>query len=277
MPPHDAQVRSVTVGSIPAEWVTVGAADVDLSAPILVHLHGGGYTIGSLETARPMAALLTAATGLPVLTVGYRLAPEHPYPAAVDDVVTLVSALIQRGVSPDNIVLCGESAGGGLVVAALLALRECGLPRVAGGVCLSPWFDLTLSSPSIERNAGHDPQAQPFVLKATAQQYLAGADPRTPLASPLFADLAGLPPLMIQAGAAEVLADDAVRLAQAAHDAGVDVECTIWPGMIHVWHSFAPRLPEAVSALDAVNDWLQWLLADTLDGARSDVDLGGHE
>jgi acetyl esterase/lipase len=153
-------------------------------------------------------------------------------------------------------VLCGDSAGGGLTVAGLVAVRDRGLPQPAAGVCLSPWVDLTLTAASIDANADRDPQVGREFLERAAQHYLAGHDPRDPLASPVFADLGGLPPLLIHVGGDEALLDDAHRLAEAADRADVDVTLECWEGMIHVWHGFGPRMPEAGAALASIADWL---------------------
>jgi acetyl esterase/lipase len=200
---------------------------------------------------------LAVATAARVLSVDYRLAPEHPFPAAVHDATGAYSWLLDQGVDPATVALGGDSAGGGLTVAALLAAKERGLPMPAAAVCISPWVDLTLSSPSVDRNAATDPEVTRTQLARWADLYLAGADPKDPLASPVFGDHAGLPPLLIHAGTAEAIEDDAVHLAVAAREAGVPVTLELYEDMIHVWHAFAPGLPEATATIERLAGWLQ--------------------
>jgi acetyl esterase/lipase len=222
----------------------------------ILHLHGGGYTIGSLATIRPLASHMARAAGAKVLTVAYRLAPEHPHPGALDDAVSAYEWLLKQGWPPERLALAGDSAGGGLAVAALVALRRRGLPQPAAGVFLSPWTDLALTGASWGTNEGKDPLVTRWLLADMAERYLAGADPRLPTASPLYADLAGLPPLLIQVGTAEVLLDDSVALARAARAAGVAVTLECWSDMIHVWQAFAPVLDEANAAITRIGAWL---------------------
>jgi acetyl esterase/lipase len=246
---------AVDAGGVRAEWVD--PPSVAAPAPVWLYFHGGGYGMGSINTIRPLVSQLAVATSARVLSVDYRLAPEHPCPAAVDDAVTAYRWLLDHGTPPATVAFGGDSAGGGLTVAALVAAKAQGLPMPAAGVCISPWVDMTLSSPSLERNAPTDPEVAPDMLIQWAEFYLAGADPRDPLASPIFADLQGLPPLLIQAGTAEALEDDAVALAVAAQEAGVAVTLELYQDMIHVWHAFAPRLPEANATIERVAAWLQ--------------------
>lgn len=246
---------AVDAGGVPAEWVD--PPGVAAAAPTLLYFHGGGYGMGSLNTIRALVSQLAVATSARVLSVGYRLAPEHPWPAAIDDAVAAYGSLLQSGVEPSSVAFGGDSAGGGLTVAALLAARERGLPMPAAGVCISPWADLTLSSPSLDRNEATDPEVNRATLVRWAELYLGGADPKNPLVSPVFGDLRGLPPLLIQAGTAEAIEDDAVRLAMAAQAAGVAVTLELYEDMIHVWHAFAPRLPEATATIERLAAWLQ--------------------
>lgn len=234
-----------------------GASEQDL----ILYLHGGGYAIGSSLTHRDLGWRLSAVSGARVLLLDYRLAPEQPYPAAVQDVLAAYRWLLGHGVGPARLVLAGDSAGGGLAVAALVALRDAGgkLPETA--VCLSPWVDLTLSGASLLTNAGADPTLSPAHLRQYAALYLRDTDPATPLASPLFADLAGLPPLFIQAGAAEILLDDARRLAERAEAAGVAVTLDVWPAMFHGWQGFAGVMPEAQAALARIGAFVRERLA----------------
>ncbi|HEX8732564.1 MAG TPA: alpha/beta hydrolase, partial [Ktedonobacterales bacterium] len=184
------------------------------------------------------------------LWLDYRLAPECPFPAAVDDALAGYRWLLEQGVAPQRIVFAGDSAGGGLALATMLAAREAGLPLPAGATLLSPWTDLTGESSSAKSRAAVDPMVRGAGIAAGGRAYLAGADPRTPLASPLFADLHGLPPLLVHVGDAETLLDDSRSLAQRARDAGVEVTLHIWPGMFHVFPIFPALLPEARAAAD---------------------------
>jgi acetyl esterase/lipase len=253
--------ESVTINGLPAEWTRAslsGGAAAPTDAAIL-HFHGGGYVIGSPLTTRTVTAGLARHTGLPVLAPDYRLAPEHPFPAAVDDTVTAYQALLAQGFAPNRVIVSGDSAGGGLAMALLLCLRDRGLPLPAGAVGISPLLDLTLSSPSIDANEAKDPQVtRAFLELVTVANYLpADADPKAPLASPLFADLAGLPPLLVHVGGDESLLDDSVRFGEAADSAGVDCTVEVWEAMVHVWHQFSPRLPEAEAAHASIAAWVR--------------------
>jgi acetyl esterase/lipase len=222
-----------------------------------MHLHGGGYVLGSCNTHRALGTWLARAARTRVLMFDYRLAPEYPHPAAVEDAVRAYRWLLdEENLDPTGVAISGDSAGGGLTVATLVALRDRDVPLPGAGVAISPWSDLTLSGDSVDANADGDPQVTRWMLEEMAHQYLAGADPRTPLASPRYADLAGLPPLLIHVGAAERLLDDARSLAEAAAGAGVNVTLEAWPEMIHIWHAFAPLLPEALEGIDRIAAWL---------------------
>jgi acetyl esterase/lipase len=198
-----------------------------------------------------MATILSACLGGRVLTPDYRLAPEHPFPAAILDGVAVYEDLIEDGTAPGAIAFGGDSAGGGLVLAILLAIRERGLPLPSAAVCVSPWVDLTTSGLD-----ALDPQVTSGRLEEMAGWYIGSADPGDPLASPLRADLTGLPPLLIQVGGSERLALDGERLAEVARKGGVEVSFESWADMIHVWHAFAPRLEEGTSALRMIARWL---------------------
>ncbi len=227
---------------------------------IVQYLHGG-YAMCSLDSHRRLAGHLALATGVPVLLVGYRLAPEHLFPAAVDDSVAVYRELLRRGVPPGAIAVAGESAGGGLALATLVAVREGGLPLPSAAALMSPWIDLTVSGASILGNAGSDPFVQGEGLRVLADQVLGGADPRQPLASPLFADLARLPDLLVQVTADEVLLDDARRLTAAARAAGVRVIEEVVAGVAHAFQLAAGRLPEADAALARLGEFLRTRLA----------------
>jgi epsilon-lactone hydrolase len=225
---------------------------------VVLYLHGGGYVIGSPRSHRHLAAAIATAGQAAALLLDYRLAPEHPYPAAVDDAAAAYRWLLDQGIAPGQIVIAGDSAGGGLTVAALLALRDARLPQPAGGVCISPWVDLTCSGASYRTKAGADPIVQRTGVEEMARAYLGAAAPRTPLASPLFADLRGLPPpLLIHVGSDEVLLDDSTQLADRARAAGVDATLEVWDRMIHVWHWFLPMLDEAQDAVDGIGRFIR--------------------
>jgi acetyl esterase/lipase len=257
-PPEGTTATPVDAGGVPAEWVTLPSAD---PTRVVLYLHGGGYTSGSPNTHRRFVALLGRACGARVLNIDYRLAPEHPHPAAVEDAVAAYRWLVGQGADPDHIALAGDSAGGGLAAAALVALRDAGDPLPAAAALISPWVDLELTGASMTTRAAVDPMCSAESLKPSADMYLAGQDARTPLASPVYADLSGLPALLIHVGDAEVLLDDAVRLAANARAARVEVTLHVVPEMIHVWHVFAGLLPEAETALDDLAAWLRARLA----------------
>jgi epsilon-lactone hydrolase len=253
--PPDTAIDVVTAGGRPAEWIRPAGAR---RGAALVYLHGGGYVIGSARSHRHLAEAIARASGVPCLFPEYRLAPEHPFPAAVEDAVAAYRWLIEaRRIAPDRIALAGDSAGGGLTAAALIAIRDAGLPLPAAGVCISPWTDLTCSAGSYASLAERDPIVELPRITEMARLYLAGADPRTPLASPLHADLRGLPPLLIHVGSEEVLLDDAAGLADRARAAGADVTLAVREQMIHVWHWFLPWLDEARSAVDEIGGFLR--------------------
>jgi acetyl esterase/lipase len=252
-PPPGTSVEPVDAGGVPAEWVVAPGAD---SGRVLLYLHGGAYQIGSPGTLRHMVALLSGAARARVLSVDYRLAPEHPFPAAVDDAVAAYRWLLASGTDRGVLALAGDSAGGGLALASLVALRDAGEPMPAAAVVMSPWTDLALTGESLRTRADVDVLIKPGGMAETAQAYLAGQDPRHPYASPLYADLHGLPPMLIHVGDAEVILDDSTRLAARARAHGVDVTLEVWDEMPHVWHAFAGMLPEADQAIERIGSWL---------------------
>ena len=245
--PADVKVERLAAPDQPAEWLVPPGVRTDAA---VLYLHGGGYVIGSARSHRHLAAAIARAAGVPALLPDYRLAPEHPFPAALDDAVAAYEWLLARGIAPERIVVAGDSAGGGLTVAALLALRDRGLPRPAGGVCISPWVDLTCGGASYATKAAADPIVARESVTMMAQTYVGTGDLKAPLASPLFADLRRLPPLLVQVGSDEVLLDDALGLGERARAAGVDVRVEEWPAMVHVWPWFLGMLDEAERAID---------------------------
>jgi phosphinothricin tripeptide acetyl hydrolase len=247
--PPDVKVEHVIAASAPAEWLRPPSTE---AGRVVLYLHGGGYVIGSPRSHRHLAAAIAGAAGASALLLDYRLAPEHPFPAAVDDASAAYRWLLDQGIAPGRIVIAGDSAGGGLTVATLLALREAQIPLPAAGVCISPWVDLTCSGASYQSKAAVDPIVRQAGVGEMARAYLGSTDPRTPLASPLFADLRGLPPLLIHVGSDEVLLDDAVALAERAKAAGVDATLEEYDRMVHVWHWFLPMLDEAQAAVESI-------------------------
>jgi monoterpene epsilon-lactone hydrolase len=242
----DVAVEPVNANGVRAEWTSTPDADRDAA---VLYLHGGGFVIGSLDSHRHLVAEAGRAAKAWTLALDYRLAPEHPFPAAVEDAVAAYRFLLSRGYRPERLALGGDSAGGGLVVSAMIAIRDQGLPQPGCGWCISPWVDLEAIGETMATKAAADPTVQKAGILDMARLYLNGADPRSPLAAPIYADLTGLAPLLIQVGAAETLLDDAIRLAKVAGAADVRVELQIWPEMIHVWHLFHPELPAGRQAI----------------------------
>jgi len=259
----DVTLEPVTANGVKSEWTTT--PDADRSRAVL-YLHGGGYVIGSLDSHRHLCAEIGRAARARSLAIDYRLAPEHPFPAAVDDSLAAYRFLLASGVAAGGITIAGDSAGGGLVVAAMLAIRDAGLPQPACGWAISPWVDMEAIGDSMTGKAAADPTVQKAGILDMARQYLNGADPRSPLAAPIYADLHGLAPLLIQVGAAETLLDDAIRLAQVAGAADVAVDLQVWPEMIHVWHIYHPELAAGRRAIAAGGDFARVM---TSRGSRS--------
>lgn len=240
----DVTLTPRTLGGVPALDVQVEGADGDA---VIFYLHGGGYVIGSARTGANLAAPLSRRTGLPAVSLEYRLAPENPFPAALDDALAAYKDLLGTG---RPVVIAGDSAGGGLALATMLAARREGLPLPLAAVVFSPWTDLTLSGGSIDSRGDFDPLFSREHMAAYAEHYLAGHDPKDGLASPLLADLTGLPPLLIQVGSAEVLLDDALQLAVRAAEQEVDVSLDVVAGAPHVYQLMVGVMDEADEALD---------------------------
>jgi acetyl esterase/lipase len=252
--PADVKCTPVNAGGVPAEWIVAPGAAEDR---YVLYLHGGGYVMGSINTHREMVSRISRAAGVRALALDYRLAPESPFPAAVDDATGAYRWLLAQGAKPARTVIAGDSAGGGLTLATLVAIRDAKLPVPAAGVCLSPWADMEGVGASMTSKAKEDPIVQKEMLLGMAKLYLGGADPKTPLAAPLHADLRGLPPLLIQVGSAETLLDDSTRVAERAKAAGVKVDLEVWSEMIHVWQLFAPILPEGQEAIAKIGKFIR--------------------
>jgi monoterpene epsilon-lactone hydrolase len=248
----------VSVGGVDGEWIVTSGARQDKA---ILYVHGGGFRLGSVTSHRDLIARIAGASGCRVLAIDYRLAPEHRFPAPLEDALAAYRWMLDQGLTAENIAFAGDSAGGNLVVAAMLSLRERGLPLPAVGVLMSPWTDLAATGASYVTRADADPiHARPMVL-ALAKNYLGdGGDPRHPMASPLYADLAGLPPLLIQVGDRETVLDDSTMFAAKARAVGVDVELQVWDGMIHVFQMFGAELAEARQAVDSISGFLRQYL-----------------
>ena len=244
----------VSAGGVEGEWISPADAPLDKA---ILYFHGGGFRIGSVASHRDLIAQIAVASGCRVLAINYRLAPEHRFPAALDDALAAYGWMLGQGLTPGNVAFAGDSAGGNLVLAAMLALRERGLPLPIAAVLMSPWTDLAATGTSYVTRAEVDPIHQRPMILALAKNYLGGqGDPCDPLVSPLYADLAGLPPLLIQVGDRETVLDDSVMFAELARAAGVDVHLEVWDGMIHVFQMFGAELPEAHRAIASIAGFL---------------------
>jgi epsilon-lactone hydrolase len=242
----------VSAGGVDGEWIFPANAPNDKA---ILYFHGGGFRIGSVTSHRDLIAQIALVSGCRMLAINYRLAPEHRFPAALDDALAAYGWMLDRGMKPGNIAFAGDSAGGNLALAAMLALRERGLPLPVSAVLMSPWTDLAATGTSYVSRAEADPIHQRPMILALARNYLGGqSDPCDPLVSPLYADLAGLPPLLIQVGDSETVLDDSVMFADKARAAGIDVSLEVWDGMIHVFQMF--ELPEARRAIASIAGFL---------------------
>jgi len=256
----------VSAGGVEGEWISPANAPEDRA---ILYLHGGGFRIGSVASHRDLIAQIALACGCRVLAINYRLAPDHRFPAALDDALAVYGTMLDRGLKSGNIAFAGDSAGGNLALAAMLALRERGLPLPVSAVLMSPWTDLAATGASYVSRAEADPIHQRPMILALAKNYLGGqGDPLHPLVSPLYADLTGLPPLLIQVGDRETVLDDSVMLAEKARAAGVDVSLEVWDGMIHVFQMFR-ELPEAHRAIASIAAFLNRHLQNTAERASS--------
>jgi len=253
-PARDIRLEPTVANGIPAEWSLAPESD---PSRVLLFFHGGGYCSGSIMSHRGMVTEAGRAARLRTLAVAYRLAPEHPFPAAIEDARAAYRFLLDQGILTSNIVVGGDSAGGGLTLALMIILRDAGQPLPGCGWLVSPWVDLQMTGASLDEKADIDPLISKPYLEELAMAYLAGTDPENPLVSPLRADLAGLPPLLVQVGSAETLLDDAVRLARRAGAADVRINLEIWPHMIHAWHLWAAQLKDGRRALASAGAFIR--------------------
>ncbi|MDQ1534422.1 MAG: epsilon-lactone hydrolase [Actinomycetota bacterium] len=255
----DVQQNPVEIGGVAGVEVTLEGNEAE---NVILYFHGGVYVIGSAAFSVPLVGDLVRRTGTKAITLEYRLAPEHPYPAAVEDARAAYEGLLAQGIAPAQIALAGESAGGGLAVATLLALREAGVPLPSCAYVMSPYVDLTLSGESLAEKREFDPLLTPDGLRTRVPDYVGGADASDPYISPIFGDLSELPPLLIQVGSNEILLSDALRLAGRAAMSDVSVTLDVTPGVPHVFQAYAGLLDEARAALDRASDFLNTQLAD---------------
>lgn len=259
---------STTLAGMAAEWVYPTGGD---RSGVILYLHGGGFGIGSINTHRAIASHIAVSAGVAGLLIDYRLAPEHRFPAAIDDAISAYRALLDAGFAADRIVVAGDSAGGGMALSLLIAARNAAMPLPAGAVCISPLTDLTHSGESINARATRDPFVSEAGSRGYAHRYLGeAADARNPLASPLFGDFAGLPPVLLMVGTEEVLHDDSTRVAaklEAAHNAGA---FEIWSDMVHVWPMFEAQFPEARQAIARIGGFIRAVTGRDATGAADE-------
>ncbi len=253
--PKDVKCESINAGGVPAEWISAPDA---VKTQVILYLHGGGYMSGSINTHREIASRISRGSKSRVLIIDYRLAPEHPFPAAVEDAYLAYQWLIEdQKIAPSDLIIAGDSAGGGLTLATLINLREKNKKLPAAGVCLSPWTDLGLTSKSYKSKARIDPMVTVDGLMFDAKLYLVDTDYTNPLASPFYGDLSGLPPLFLLVGTAEILLDDSVELAKRAKKANVDVTLEAWDDMPHVFPIFAAFAPEGQQGIEKITEFIQ--------------------
>lgn len=251
--PRGTRIEASVLGGVPVEIVSPPKPS---SQTCIIYLHGCGYVAGSPRAYRGLISQLARAAGCRIIAVDYRLAPEHPFPAAVDDSLAVYRALLAEGQDPADLFVCGDSAGGGLTVATAVALRDAAVASPAGLLCIAPWTDLTGSGDSLRTRSHRERMLNPAGLEVDARHYAGNESLENPMISPLFADLSGLPPILIQVGDDELLLDDATRLADAARRHGVSVTQQIWPHLWHVWHLYAGLLPEANAAIRQMADFV---------------------
>jgi acetyl esterase/lipase len=245
-PPKDVQISPTTLAGVLGEWLT--PSSLVARNKVMIYLHGGGYVVGSPATHRSFIARVAKACSIRAFSVDYRLAPENPFPAALEDALAVYRQVLNHGIDPNNILFAGDSAGSGLALATLISLRDSGLPLPAMSVCISPWTDLALTGESIKTCADRDPYIT-YESLLLRDHYVGDNDHKSPLISPLYADYDGLPPMLIHVGTDEVLLNDSTRLATQAKACGVDVQLRIWAKMWHDFPMWAPYLPEANQAI----------------------------
>jgi len=261
-PPSGTETIDTALGGVAASRIATPGARAGRH---ILYLHGGGYIAGSPALYQHLTWRLAAAGRARISVIDYRLAPEHPFPAALDDADAAWRGLLAEGVDSRQCVVMGDSAGGGLALALMLKLRDRGAPLPAAAVALSPWTDLAITGASCRRNATADPMLNGNDLRPLAAHYLGGADPGNPYASPLYGDPRGLPPTLFQVGSDEVLLDDSVRMAERMRDGGCAVTLEIWPRMPHVWQAFVPFLPEAGRAIARIGAFVRHWAGDPAD------------
>ena len=247
--PDNTKFKRILAGNVYAEWITCGDVDID---KIFMFIHGGGYYRGSIDATRATVARISAEAKVRCISIEYRLAPEHPFPAAVDDTYTAYNWLLKEGINPKNIIVSGQSAGGGLCLALLLKIKENNGFQPKGAVAISPWTDLSQSGKTMITNANIDPVISKQYLDRMANLYLSKTPNISPLASPLYGDLSGLPPMLVQVGSAETMLDDSKRFVERAKEAKVDVQIEVWEDMFHGWHGSAHILKEAEEAIKSI-------------------------
>lgn len=253
--PKDVTIESININDLPANWISAPESNLD---KVILYLHGGGYMEGSLISHQDLAIRIGRASKSKVLLIGYRLAPEHPFPAALEDSIMVYKWLTtEKNVLPQNIVIAGDSAGGGLTLCTLLKLRDENIPLPAAAVCLSPWTDLAITGNSIKKNYKIDPWLKPSEIYFMAELYIGDNDPENPYISPLYGSFYNLPPILIHVGSHEILLDDATRVATKAKNEGVDTTIEIWDEMLHVFQAFADWAPEGQEAIDKIGEFIQ--------------------
>lgn len=252
--PKDFQVDATTIGDMPALWVN---HKTECSSRVILYLHGGGYAIGSTRTHLELAARIARAAKSQMLMVDYRLAPEHPYPAGLNDALKAYQYLLSERISPDKIVIAGDSAGGGLAIALLQTLRNKQMPMPAAAVCLSPWLDLSCSISSLAKTLKNDPLISPKRIRFFAKHYAGSNDRTQPGMSPFFGELDNLPPMLIQVGGDEILLPECTLFTKRANKLGSMVELQVWPGMFHVWQFAASILPEGRQAIQKIGSFIR--------------------
>jgi epsilon-lactone hydrolase len=251
---EDVRLDPVSAGGVPAEWSIAPGAD---ASRVLLYLHGGGFSVGSVASHRAMVTETGRAAQARTLAIDYRRTPEHPFPAALDDALRAYRWLLAQNIQPARIAIGGDSAGGGLTLALMVSLRERGLPLPACGWCISPWVDMEARGATYATKAAIDPMISKEYILELAGWYLGETAPRTPLAAPVHADLAGLPPLLIQVGSAETLLDDSIMIAARAGAADVRVTLEVWPHMIHAWPLFHQQLTDGRRAIAAAGKFIR--------------------